>query len=117
MGRNKGVVSLFIFGLLLGSLAACSGESSEQEATNQNEVAVQETIDEALAAEGEKVAKSSCTGCHGIDLTGDLGPNLHNLPYGKEQMIDILIKGGKTMPPATANGKEEEVAEYLMSLK
>ena len=114
MRRNKGVVSLLIFGLLFG-LAACSNETSETDI--QKDEPVQETINEELAAEGEKVAKSSCTGCHGIALTGDLGPNLHNLPYGKEQMIDILIKGGKTMPPATANGKEEEVAEYLMSLK
>lgn len=113
MKRNKGVVSFFIFGLLVGMLAACS----DNDQVSQNEESEQKVVNEALAAEGEKIAKSSCTGCHGIDLSGDLGPNLHNLSLTKEEIMELLIKGRKTMPPGTANGKEEEVAEYLMTLK
>ncbi len=110
MKRCKGVFIISI-GLILG-LSACSGVHDES-----TEAASEETINEALAAEGEKIVNSSCTGCHGIDLSGDLGPNLHNLSLSKDQIIEILIKGRKSMPPGTANGKEEEVAEYLLTLK
>lgn len=114
MRKFKGVMaSILTVGLVLG-LCACSGDA---EKTADKKETQEETINEALAAEGEKIVKSSCAGCHGVDLKGDLGPNLHNLSLSKEEIIEILIKGRKTMPPGSANGKEEEVAEYLMTLK
>ncbi|MFC5540657.1 MAG: cytochrome c [Bacilli bacterium] len=114
MRKFKGVItSVFTVGLIMG-LGACSGDTDEAAVKKETQ---EEKVNEALAAEGEKVVKSSCTGCHGIDLTGDLGPNLHNLSLSKEEIIELLIKGRKTMPPGTANGMEEEVAEYLLTLK
>jgi len=70
-----------------------------------------------LAIEGEKIIKTSCISCHGRDLTGDMGPSLYNLNMTDEEMMDILIKGSGAMPPATANGKEEEVIAYLKSIQ
>ncbi|MFC5557546.1 c-type cytochrome [Ureibacillus thermophilus] len=114
MRKYKGVMaSVLTVGLVMG-LSACSGDADK--AADKKETQ-EDTINKALAAEGEKIAKSSCAGCHGVDLKGDLGPNLHNLSLSREEIIEILIKGRKTMPPGSANGKEEEVAEYLMTLK
>lgn len=70
-----------------------------------------------LAIEGEKIIKTSCISCHGRDLTGDMGPSLYNLNMTEDEMMDILIKGAGAMPPATANGKEEEVIAYLKTLQ
>lgn len=119
MKRNKGVVSfIFTFGLVFLLISACSSNDSKEE-TKSNDTNEKEKVEvnKDLASEGEKIVKSSCVGCHGIDLKGDMGPNLHNLPYTKEYLIDFLIKGKGSMPPGTANGKEEAVAEYLLSLK
>lgn len=113
--RNKGVITTIVsIGFLLSILAGCSG--GESDTTKQTENSEQK-LDETLVATGEKIAKSNCIGCHGSDLSGDLGPDLRNTPLTKEQIVQVLIKGGKTMPPASANGNEEAVAEYLLTLK
>jgi len=70
-----------------------------------------------LAMEGEKIIKTSCISCHGRDLKGDMGPSLYGLTMTDEELKDILIKGKGAMPPATANGKEEEVIAYLKTLQ
>ncbi|MED3661371.1 cytochrome c [Ureibacillus sp. FSL K6-8385] len=106
MKPSKVVLATFV-GLGLIGLGACGNDEEGKKAE----------VNEELAAEGEKIVKSSCASCHGVDLTGDLGPNLHNLTLSKEQIMEVLRKGGKTMPPGTANGKEEAVAEYLLTLK
>ncbi|SOB90023.1 cytochrome c551/cytochrome c550 [Ureibacillus xyleni] len=117
--KGKGLTKMLLtscFFLIL--LAGCSGDKTET--TTETSSAQQEegqALDETLVAEGEKIAKSNCIGCHGIDLAGDIGPNLQNIALTKEQIVELLIKGRKTMPPATANGHEEAVAEYLLSLK
>lgn len=96
-------------------LAAC-GQDDEAKKPDNN--AGEETVaTQASIEQGEKVAKTSCITCHGADLTGDMGPNLHNLSLTKEEIIDVLVKGGKAMPPATAKGHEEDVAAYLLTLK
>lgn len=77
MKRCKGVFIISI-GLILG-LSACSGVHDES-----TEAASEETINEALAAEGEKIVNSSCTGCHGIDFSVNFDPNLHNLSLSKD---------------------------------
>ncbi|NKZ32679.1 c-type cytochrome [Ureibacillus thermosphaericus] len=41
-------------------------------------------MNSTLTAKGEKIVKSSCTGCHGIDFSGNFDPNLHNLSLSKD---------------------------------
>lgn len=77
----------------------------------------QAEFDADLLAEGEKITKSSCIGCHAADLSGDMGPNLRQLKLSKEEIIEVLEKGRGSMPPATAKGHGEAVAEYLLSLQ
>lgn len=74
-------------------------------------------MDPELVAIGERTVKSSCLPCHGRDLKGDMGPNLHNLALSDEQIMTVLIKGRGSMPPVTAGGKEEAVIAYLRTLK
>lgn len=111
--RNKGVLATIVsIGFLVSILVGCSGKEEVKQTEN-----AEQPFNEELIATGEKIAKSNCIGCHGSDLSGDLGPNLRNTPLTKEQLIQVLIAGGDTMPPASANGNEEAVAEYLLTLK
>lgn len=98
------------------SLFACSGEK-DNAATEQTKENAEAPLNEALVEQGEKIVKSSCIGCHGVDLKGDMGPNLHGLHLTEEQIIDVLVKGRGSMPPASASGKEKAVAAYLQSIK
>lgn len=112
MNRKNLLVLLGVLFLAIG-LAACN----DDKAAPDEEVEVDEEVSQASIAEGEKIAKSSCISCHGVDLKGDMGPGLHNLSLTKEEIVDVLVKGRNSMPPATAKGHEEDVAAYLMTLK
>lgn len=59
-------------------------KAKEEPSTSTNEPA-----GDTVAA-GESIAKSKCIGCHGGDLTGGMGPNLHGLALSKEEIVDIL---------------------------
>ena len=114
---KKGRKRLFLTGLVLTlGLVAC-GEEQVEEKEPVKEAEQTATDDTSLVAKGEKVVKSSCIGCHASDLTGDMGPNLHNTALSKEEIIEVLEKGRGSMPPASAKGYEEEVAAYILTLK
>lgn len=99
-------IFLLIF-VLLVSVACSSGNDEKGE----------ESSDPEMIQTGENIIKTSCIGCHGRDLAGDMGPSLLQLELSDEELTDILIKGQGAMPPATANGKEAEVIAYLKSIQ
>lgn len=109
---NIGYKSFIILVLIAIALVGCNTDESSKSKSDQAA-----NVNPQLIEIGEKTAKTSCITCHGRDLTGDMGPNLHNLGLTKEQIIEVLNKGKGSMPPSTANGNEEAVAEYLKTLK
>ncbi len=79
--------------------------------------ALQSAVSENASADKDsRELVSTCIQCHGGELTGARGPDLTNLSLSKEEIVDILKNGKGTMPPRTAEGYEEEVAEYLLNL-
>lgn len=75
--------------------------------------------DSALIQQGEEVVQKNCIGCHGSDLQGGAGPSLIGLGdrYSTEELIDIITNGRGTMPGGQAEGNEEAVVAYLLTLK
>ena len=60
----------------------------------------------------------TCIGCHGGDLTGGVGPNLHGLDEAR--IVDVLTNGieGTPMTPGMKNEAEAKaIAEYISTLK
>jgi len=122
MIRSKNLIlSFLLIGLLTIFLVACGAqESKEADQTDEQTNDTTETTESSRSvdfAEAEKITKTSCIGCHGIDLKGSMGPDLTNLSLSKEEIVEVITKGRGSMPPATAKGNEEYVAEYLLSLK
>lgn len=101
--RKKNMSVLGVLLLVVG-LAACG----QDDATNSDQPSIEQ---------GEEVANTSCINCHGGDLTGQLGPDLHKLSVTEEELVEILIKGKGAMPPGTAPDHEEDVAAYLMTIQ
>lgn len=99
-------------GLAVFGLAACGGDKAKEEPPASTNEPAGDTV-----AAGESIAKSKCIGCHGGDLTGGMGPNLHGLALSKEEIVDILKNGKGAMPANTAKGDEDAVADYILSLK
>lgn len=73
----------------------------------------------SVAFDAKAFVKNTCESCHGADLTGAYGPNLH--VKAKEltvEQITEVLKNGKNgkMPAGLAKGHEEDVAKYIKSL-
>lgn len=116
---------LGILTLALAMLTACGGGGGNETApapapTEQPSADEGGAGDSDLIAVGEEQVQKSCIGCHGTDLQGGMGgaaPSLHGTNLSKEELIDILVNGRGAMPGGTANGNEEAVAEYILSLQ
>lgn len=69
--------------------------------------------------EAKATVESTCAACHGADLKGSAGPNLHNISqkYDKDKIVEILKNGKGGMPAGLVPGMEEAVADYLLTLK
>ena len=107
------IVSLMIVMFTVG----CGTKEDVEEASNENNLLTTVALDEDLITEGEKITTTQCISCHGRDLTGDMGPSLLHLNLTDEEIEEVLIKGRGSMPPGTANGKEEAVIVYLKSIQ
>jgi cytochrome c551 len=136
---------LAIMILTIGLVAACgateeqtSPDNAPAEGVTENETPVdqpdqedtadetdtEDTADESagdpdVMATGEAVVSQACISCHGANLEGGYGPSLQNIgdKYNKEEIVTILINGKGSMPGNLAEGNEEAVAVYLLSLQ
>lgn len=113
---NKRLMNVLLAGgLAVFGLAACGGDKKEEGTTTPPADTDNNTSE--TVAKGESVTQSSCIGCHGNDLTGGMGPNLHGLTLSKDEIVEIVTNGKGQMPGGLAKGDEEAVADYLLTLK
>ena len=73
----------------------------------------------AFAADGAALFKAKCSGCHGANGEGKMGPKI----AGSTAVSDVLTNGGKAKAPHTkafANLTADQVksiADYVAGLK
>jgi cytochrome c551 len=62
-------------------------------------------------AAAEALFKMNCTSCHGVDLGGNIGPNLQNIggSLTKAQITNQITNGGDEMPSFGKSLKAEEI--------
>ena len=86
-------------------------------AENKKEIAEGGATTEEAADDGSALVQS-CIGCHGGDLTGNVGPNLHGV--AEERIVDVLTNGieGTAMVAGMKNEAEAKaIAEYISTLE
>jgi cytochrome c550 len=66
----------------------------------------------------EDYAKQACISCHGENLEGGAGPNLHGTGLSKEEVADILANGRGGMPGGLVPAENiDQMAEWVANLK
>jgi mono/diheme cytochrome c family protein len=68
-----------------------------------------------LAAQGAKLFSFNCAHCHGIDATGDEGPDLHGLTKTDTRLKSIILNGIKGEMPAFNKKFKDEDAQALIA--
>ncbi len=76
---------------------------------------------EQVLAEGHRLYMKSCAHCHGLDATGDEGPDLHEVSVSDRRVATVIRKGIKgEMPSFAKKHSVAEIAElvaYVRSLQ
>ena len=66
---------------------------------------------------GETVFSSACSGCHGDQAQGGIGPKLKGAKISLAAAKAQIDNGGATMPPKLVQGRDEEdVLAFLSTI-
>ena len=69
------------------------------------------------ATRGKQVFVVNCSGCHGMDADGGVGPSLHGTGLTAAGVEAIVAAGRGVMPSALVEGQDAaDVAAYVASL-
>jgi mono/diheme cytochrome c family protein len=74
-----------------------------------------DTTKQPLAAQGAKLFSFNCAQCHGVDATGDEGPDLHGLTKSDSRLKSIILNGVKGEMPAFNKKFKDEDAQALVA--
>ena len=116
-------ILIMAFGIGLIFFLSIQGVEKKEEITAGHEegAAGHEEGAEGGETAGEfdpEVAKGKCISCHGGDLEGAVGPALAGTSLSKEEIATIIKDGkGSMMPAGLLPGQEEEMADYILTLK
>lgn len=134
--------STLTLSFILSMTAGCKEETSAPTANHHVQVAAPEATPQQAAAapqaaapqqnsEGERLFKSACANCHGLDGTGAMmrgmmpnigdltSPELHTR-LNDEALLNMIKNGRDKMPPFQTIFNPEQMAEivrYVRSLK
>lgn len=125
MKSNPVVPYILIFALGLGLIFFMSlyGIDQKKEIAGADEEGKTEATDDAAASEDfdpESFAQGQCISCHGGDLTGGFGPNLHGLTDSAETIHGIIKNGQGGMPEFGSKISDEQIdqlTDYILTLK
>jgi cytochrome c6 len=73
-----------------------------------------------VVIDGSKVFSENCARCHGANGTGERGPDLTKIDYGKDGVTDAIFNGGGKMPSFGDKLTSKEisaVADFVLHLK
>ena len=95
----------FVLVMVLFVIASCSKKS---------------TPTKNVVIDGGAIFAENCTRCHGETGTGDKWPDLRQIDYGKDEVMDAIFNGGGHMPSFGDKLTPKEisaVADFVLRLK
>lgn len=112
LAMKKKLLTLLLGTSLVMGLAACGGDKDN---TKDKGNGGTET-----ASAGQKIYDQKCSGCHGGDLKGGMGPDLSKVgsTLSKDEILDTIKNGKGQMPQNVVQGDDaEKVADWLSNKK
>jgi cytochrome c551 len=106
------------------ALAACGGASGGSATTKPPAATAAAESNPAFVKAQEMFTTNKCISCHGVDLTGKVGPKTNLQKVGsklsKEQIANQIKNGGGGMPVYKTTLSDEEIgllSDWLSSKK
>lgn len=126
MKRNPAIPYIFIMllGIALVFFLSVKGLGDAKEIAKDNKKGDAKTEAPAGQTGGkfdpEGFAKQTCVTCHGNNLEGNIGPNLHGIgkKISKDEIKNVLKNGKGTMPPGMVPAENvDAMADWVANLK
>jgi cytochrome c550 len=106
---------IFVFGIGLMFLLSFIGLGNMDELASEGEATPEETV----AASPEEIYQAKCSACHGVDMTGGVGPDLHGVGgrYDAAEIETILQEGKGIMQGGLVPAEQlEDMITWLSEL-
>jgi mono/diheme cytochrome c family protein len=112
----KGLIAaLLISGMIIGAFLGTARMVQSNISMASNKSGGQSSAaKDPKAAAGAKLFALNCAHCHGIDATGDEGPDLHKVTKTDERIKSTILKGVKGEMPAFGKKLTENDAATLV---
>jgi cytochrome c oxidase cbb3-type subunit III len=112
------VVALAAFGVSVLAAHAQGGPPQNPPANSQGSPVDKLTPDDI--GMGKQLFAANCASCHGVDATGQLGPNLHGVVQrlGDQGVFGVIRNGRGGMPPVSSinDARVWQVVGYVKTL-
>jgi mono/diheme cytochrome c family protein len=92
-----------------------AAKMSHQQPTTEDWFEVPTATSPALRATGKKLFLHDCAHCHGIDATGDEGPDLHDLQVSDRYILNTIARGVPHEMPSFAKKVSDPDAVALLA--
>jgi len=116
--RSACAARLPVILVLLASITLRTRAQAPPPPTAQASPVAQGTLEDI--ATGKQLYAANCASCHGVDATGQLGPNLHGVVQrlGEQAVFGIIRNGRGGMPPISSinDARVRQVIGYLHTL-
>ncbi len=112
----KGLIAaLLISGTIIGGFLGTARIVQSNISTPSSKSGVQSSATkDPKAAAGAKLFALNCAHCHGVDATGDEGPDLHKVKKTDERIKSTILNGVKGEMPAFGKKLTENDAATLV---
>jgi mono/diheme cytochrome c family protein len=109
------IAALLISGTVVGSLLGTArvAQSSTSMPAGKR-VAQSAAIKDPKVPAGAKLFALNCAHCHGVDATGDEGPDLHKVTKTDERIKSTILNGVKGEMPAFGKKLTQDDAATLV---
>jgi mono/diheme cytochrome c family protein len=110
------VAALLVSGTAIGGfLGAARLVQSNFPTPSGKSTAQNDLIKNPRVAAGAKLFSLNCAHCHGIDATGDEGPDLHKVTKTDDRIKSTILNGVKGEMPAFGKKLTEDDATTLVT--
>jgi mono/diheme cytochrome c family protein len=110
------IAALLISGSVVGAFLGTARVVQSNFSITPTRSAAQSNLSkDPKVAAGAKLFALNCAHCHGIDATGDEGPDLHKVTKTDERMKSTILNGVKGEMPAFGKKLTENDAATLVA--
>jgi mono/diheme cytochrome c family protein len=109
------IAALLISGTVVGAFLGTARVVQSNSPMPSGKSAAQSTNKDPKVATGAKLFALNCAHCHGIDATGDEGPDLHKVAKTDERIRSTILNGVKGEMPAFGKKLTQDDASTLVA--